>query len=92
METVIGFVAGYLAGTRDGPDGVQRLRKSVQAILGSAEVRRMAGEALTLGEAVARRAASRGLGGLGGSVSEAADVLVHRAGTVLTSRERSHAA
>lgn len=95
METVIGFVAGYLAGAREGPDGPKRLRESVWAIMTSAEVRRLAGEALTLGEAVARRVASRylgGLSGLGGSVSEAADVLVNRAGVVMTGRERSRAA
>jgi hypothetical protein len=92
METVLGFVAGYLAGTQEGPDGLKRLRESVKAIMTSAEVRRLAGEALTLGEAVARQAASRGLGGLGGSVGEVADVLVHRAGAVMTGRERSRAA
>ena len=26
METIIGFVAGYIAGCQDGPDGVKRLR------------------------------------------------------------------
>jgi len=32
METILGFVAGYLAGCRDGKDGVKRLRESLEAI------------------------------------------------------------
>ena len=38
METLVGFVAGYLAGCKDGPDGLARLRSSAQAILKSAEL------------------------------------------------------
>ena len=79
METIFGFVAGYIAGAQDGPEGFKRLRESVRAIIGSPEVRRLAGEALTMGEAVARRAASQGLGSLGGQVGTVTDALVHRA-------------
>ena len=45
METIMGFVAGYLAGSQDGKDGVERIRTSLIAIKDSAEVRRLAGEA-----------------------------------------------
>ena len=80
METIIGFVAGYLAGSRDGKDGVRRLRESIDAIMSSQEVRRLAGEAMALAEATARRAAaSRGFGSFGDTVETVTDMLAHRA-------------
>ncbi len=80
METILGFVAGYLAGCRDGKDGVRRLRESIEAIMSSGEVRRLAGEAMTLAEATARRAAtSRGFGSFGDTVETVTDMLTHRA-------------
>jgi hypothetical protein len=83
METIVGFVAGYLAGCRDGKDGVQRLRDSIEAIVSSDEVRRLAGEAMTLAEATARRAAaSRGFGSLGDTVGTVTDMLTHRAAAI----------
>ena len=42
METIIGFVAGYLVGTREGKDGLERLKTSWRAITSSPEVRKMA--------------------------------------------------
>jgi hypothetical protein len=80
METIFGFVAGYLAGCRDGKDGVKRLRESLQAILESGEVRRLTAEAMTMAEVTARRAISgRGLGSLSDTVSSVTDMLAHRA-------------
>jgi hypothetical protein len=77
METILGFVAGYLAGSKDGPDGAKRLRASVEAILRSDQVKQLTYEALTAAEAVVRQAASgRSLPGGLGSVS---DILGHRA-------------
>ena len=32
METLIGFIAGYLVGTREGKAGLARLRESVDSI------------------------------------------------------------
>ena len=32
METIVGFVAGYLVGTREGRDGLDRLRSSWHSI------------------------------------------------------------
>jgi hypothetical protein len=32
METVIGFVVGYLVGAREGKGGLERLKTSVQSI------------------------------------------------------------
>jgi hypothetical protein len=83
METIIGFIAGYIVGAREGKDGVQRLRDSVQQIAGSPEVRRLTAEAMTMAEALARRAASGdGFGSLSGTVGTVTDLLAHRAGAI----------
>jgi hypothetical protein len=85
METFVGFVAGYLAGCREGKEGLTRLRESLVAIRDSPEARRMAGEAVSLGLAVLRRTAgqaARGgasLSGLGSTVDTVSDLLGHRA-------------
>lgn len=81
METVIGFVAGYLVGTREGRAGLDRFQASLKAIRTSPEVRRMAGEAVTMATQVAgqvvRQASGHGLGDIGGTVVQA---LVQRGG------------
>jgi hypothetical protein len=69
METIIGFVAGYLVGSREGKAGLERLRASVNAIRRSPEVRRLAAEAFTIAESAARQASSHGAGRIGGSVA-----------------------
>jgi hypothetical protein len=80
METLIGFVAGYLAGCKDGPDGVKRLRATAQAIMKSDEVKRLTAEAMSFAEVAVRRAASgRRLTGLSGTVGTVTDMLVRRA-------------
>jgi hypothetical protein len=78
METILGFVAGYLAGCRDGKEGAHRLRASLEAILSSDEVKKMTAEAMSLAEIAVRRAAS-GKGGLTGTVGTVSDILAHRA-------------
>jgi hypothetical protein len=80
METLIGFVAGYLAGCKDGPDGVKRLRASAEAIVSSDEFRRLSAEAMSFAEVAVRRAASgRRLTGLSGTVGTVTDMLMKRA-------------
>jgi hypothetical protein len=69
METVIGFVIGYLVGSREGKAGIARLRESADAIMRSPEVRRLAAEAMTVAEGVARQASSQGIGSIGGNVA-----------------------
>jgi hypothetical protein len=87
METIIGFVAGYIAGCQDGPDGVKRLRATAADIMRSDEVKRLMAEAMSVaGELVSRAASSRSLSGTVGGVS---DMLVHRASAA---RDRSRAA
>ena len=68
METIIGFVAGYLAGSREGKEGLARMRSSWQAIVTSPEARRLAGQAFSFAELAARRASARGLSAAGGSM------------------------
>ena len=82
METLIGFVAGYLAGCRAGPDGVKRLRATAEAIASSDEFKRLSSEALSFAEVFVQRAASRGnLGSLSGTVGTVTE-LVHRAAAI----------
>ncbi len=60
METIIGFAAGYLAGTKDGKDGLKRIRSSVRDIYQSAEARRLAAEAVAVAGAIVGRGSARG--------------------------------
>jgi hypothetical protein len=64
METILGFVAGYLVGTRDGKDGLERMRK-------------LAANAITLVEGAVRQRSGRS--GIGGAVGSVTDMLVRRA-------------
>lgn len=63
METIIGFAAGYLAGSAEGSAGADRLRSSLRAIANSQEARRLAAEGVALASTVLRQVASRGVGG-----------------------------
>ena len=65
METIIGFVAGYLVGARGGKAGLERLKTSVNAIRSSPEVRKMASDAVVLAEQMVKRVP---VGGISGSV------------------------
>jgi hypothetical protein len=67
METVIGFVAGYLVGTREGKAGLERLKTSLNAIKDSHEVRRLATDGITLAEQMIKRTQ----GGVGGTIARA---------------------
>ncbi|HUZ52715.1 MAG TPA: hypothetical protein VMU94_09315 [Streptosporangiaceae bacterium] len=60
METIIGFVAGYLTGTRAGQAGLDRIRTSLREIANSPEARRMAGEAVAIAGSIAGRGSARG--------------------------------
>jgi len=84
METFIGFVAGYLVGSREGKAGLERLKTSWNAIRTSPEVRKLATDAMSVAEQVVRRAP---VGGIGGTVVR---TLASRAAG--TRRETSRAA
>jgi hypothetical protein len=63
METIVGFVAGYLVGTREGKAGLERLKTSWRAITSSPEVRKMASDAIVMAEQVIKRVPAGGIGG-----------------------------
>ncbi|HUL28000.1 MAG TPA: hypothetical protein VLW44_19755 [Streptosporangiaceae bacterium] len=69
METVIGFIAGYLVGTSHGRAGLAKVRSSVEAIRTSPELRRLAADGAGIAGAVAKQAASRGVAGAVGDVA-----------------------
>jgi hypothetical protein len=79
VETIIGFVAGYLAGSQDGKDGVARIRSSLTAIRNSGEVRRLSAEAFTFVERTVRQAAGASLSETFGT---ATDILARRASAI----------
>jgi hypothetical protein len=83
METIIGFVAGYIAGCQDGPDGVRRLRATAAEIMKSDGVKRLTAEAMSFaGVLVSRAASGRSLGNLSGTVGSVTEMLVHRASAI----------
>jgi hypothetical protein len=77
METIVGFVAGYLVGTREGRDGLERMRSSWHSIRTSPEVRKLAGDAISLAEMVMRERSGRA--SIGGAVGNVTDMLMRRA-------------
>jgi hypothetical protein len=89
METIVGFVAGYLVGSREGREGLERLRSSWHSIRTSPEARKLAREAVAVAEMAVRRSSGRGGLGLGGAVGDVTDMLVRRA---VRAREGTRAA
>ena len=63
METIIGFLAGYLVGAREGKAGLERLKTSVNAIRSSPEVHKMASDAMVVAEQVVKRVPAGGISG-----------------------------
>jgi hypothetical protein len=76
METIIGFMAGYLTGMSEGRDGLKRARAALQAIRNSPEFRRLVSDAVTVAQGAAGRAAK---GGLSGTVSAVGEMITSRA-------------
>ena len=56
METVIGFIAGYLVGTSQGRAGLAKVRSSVEAIRTSPELRRLAADGAGIAGVVVKQA------------------------------------
>jgi hypothetical protein len=81
VEVVIGFVVGYMVGTRQGRQGMQHALDSAQAIWASPETRRLLSEGLTSFETVAAPAMDR-LGAKssrrGALISTVVDELIER--------------
>ena len=59
VEVIIGFAVGYLVGTRQGRQGMQKALDSAQAIWASGETRKLLSEGLTAFEAAAAPALDR---------------------------------
>jgi hypothetical protein len=85
METIIGFVAGYLVGVNGGRDGLQRVRSSWRAIRTSPEVRRLVSEGAVVAQAAVSRASR---GGLSEAIGGVTDLIAARASA---GRDRSAA-
>jgi hypothetical protein len=77
METIVGFVAGYLVGTREGKDGLERMRSSWHSIRTSPEVRKLAADAMSLVETAVRQRSGRA--SISGAVGNVTEMLVRRA-------------
>jgi hypothetical protein len=75
METVIGFIAGYLVGTSHGRAGLAKVRSSVEAIAASPELRRLAADGAGIAGVVVKQATSRGVAG---TVSEVTGRLLNK--------------
>jgi hypothetical protein len=60
METIIGFAAGYLAGTKDGSQGIERIKSSLRDIAQSKEARRLVSDAVTMAGAILGRRSAQG--------------------------------
>jgi hypothetical protein len=88
METVIGFVAGYLVGAADGKDGLARLKSSCRSIWNSPEARKLAAEAVTVARSAVSQVSEKTLGR---DARDLPDALARNAVTALT-RKASRAA
>jgi hypothetical protein len=80
METIIGFAAGYLAGTRDGKEGLDRLRNSVRGIARSPEARRLVTDAVAMAGAIAGRSSARSAASTASAVADLVMRRITRAG------------
>ena len=69
METVIGFIAGYLVGTSHGRAGLAKVRSSVEAIRTSPELRRLAADGAGIAGVVVKQATRRGVTGVASEVA-----------------------
>ncbi len=45
---MIGFVLGYVVGTRSGPEGYEELTSAIKSILSSGELKELAGGAISM--------------------------------------------
>ncbi|KAA2263404.1 hypothetical protein F0L68_10255 [Solihabitans fulvus] len=90
MQTLIGFVVGYLLGTSHGRNGVKKTLDSIEAIRNSDEVRQL----VRAGVSVAGTAAKRVMnGGAGAMLHDAVEAFARRAAeTTSSDPERRRAA
>ena len=77
METIVGFVIGYLVGVREGPGGLDRMRTSLQSIRESQELREMAAGAVAFAGPIVKQVVS---GGGAAVLRGALGTVAHRSG------------
>lgn len=63
METLVGFAVGFFVGTREGKEGLAKLRASIEAIRDSADFNKLIGEAIGAVAPLMRELASATGGG-----------------------------
>lgn len=71
METLIGFMIGYVVGTRQGRDGLRKVRDSVDAIRNSPEVSQMVSGGISVAGSMVKQVLSGGAGPLIANVIDA---------------------
>jgi hypothetical protein len=71
VETLIGFAVGYLVGTRQGRDGLAKLRETVLAISRSPEVHQLLRDGVAVAGGAARQVVTGGGGRLLSSTVDA---------------------
>lgn len=88
METLIGFMVGYVVGTRQGRDGLRTVRQSVDAIRHSPEVRELLSGGVSVAGGMAKQLLS---GGAGPMIANVVDTVSRKADEMLGDEGR-HAA
>ena len=82
VEVIIGFAVGYIVGTRQGREGMQKALDSAQAIWASPETRKLLSESLTAFETVAApaldRFGSRSRGGSAATITSMVGEVIER--------------
>lgn len=80
METLIGFMVGYVLGTRQGRDGLRAVRQSVEAIRNSPEARELLAGGVSVAGSMAKQLLSGGaapmIANVVGVVSRKADEML----------------
>lgn len=70
MEALIGFAIGYVVGTKQGKEGLAKLRESFDAIRSSPEFRQFVAGGASVASGAARQVMSGGSSGMIGDVVE----------------------
>ncbi|MCA1654962.1 MAG: hypothetical protein LC635_00505 [Pseudonocardiaceae bacterium] len=92
METLIGFVIGYVVGSRQGRDGLQKARESFDAIRSSPEVQQLMATGVSIAGTTMKQLLS---GGAGPMISGVVDAVSRKATEIMgdtEGRENSRAA
>jgi hypothetical protein len=88
METLIGFAIGYLVGTQQGREGLQKARESFDAIRHSPEVHQMVLAGVTVAGGVVRQVLG---GGAGAALTGAVEALARKATDAIATDSRQAA-